>query len=117
MKKLQIFESAMCCPTGVCGPSVDPELLRLTSVLINLKNNGIIIDRYNLTSNPQKFIDITSINELINDDGIDSLPAVMLDGEIIIKGRYPTNQEIAKYLDVPLEKLEAPKSFGFNMSK
>ncbi|WP_407719554.1 arsenic metallochaperone ArsD family protein [Parageobacillus toebii] len=26
MKKIGIFDLTMCCPTGVCGPSVDPEL-------------------------------------------------------------------------------------------
>ena len=32
MKKLELFEPAMCCSTGVCGPSVDEELLMVTSV-------------------------------------------------------------------------------------
>ena len=26
MNKIEIFDPAMCCSTGVCGPSVDPEL-------------------------------------------------------------------------------------------
>ncbi|MDQ1005134.1 hypothetical protein QFZ28_005712 [Neobacillus niacini] len=25
MSKVVIFDPALCCPTGVCGPSVDPE--------------------------------------------------------------------------------------------
>ena len=25
MKKIEIFDPAMCCSTGVCGPSVNPE--------------------------------------------------------------------------------------------
>ncbi|XOW20126.1 arsenic metallochaperone ArsD family protein [Lactococcus cremoris] len=32
MKKIEIFEAAMCCSTGVCGPSVDSELLRITNL-------------------------------------------------------------------------------------
>jgi len=31
MKKIEIFDPAMCCPTGVCGPSIDPELLRMAT--------------------------------------------------------------------------------------
>lgn len=27
MRIMKIFEPAMCCPTGLCGVSVDPELL------------------------------------------------------------------------------------------
>lgn len=31
MKKMFIYEPAMCCSTGLCGVSVDPELLRLST--------------------------------------------------------------------------------------
>lgn len=33
MKKMKIFEPAMCGPTGLCGMGVDPELLRISTVL------------------------------------------------------------------------------------
>lgn len=52
MKKMSIYEPALCCETGLCGVNVDPELLRITTVLNNLKNKGIIIARYNLNSTP-----------------------------------------------------------------
>ncbi|WP_113803146.1 arsenic metallochaperone ArsD family protein [Garciella nitratireducens] len=38
MKKITIYESAICCPTGFCGVSVDLELLRISTVSNNLKN-------------------------------------------------------------------------------
>jgi len=36
MNKLEIFELAMCCSTGVCGPSMDEDLLMVTSVVRSL---------------------------------------------------------------------------------
>ena len=33
MKKIEIFDPAMCCSTGVCGPGVDPELLRMATMV------------------------------------------------------------------------------------
>jgi len=39
---MQIFEAAMCCSTGLCGVGVDPELLRISTVLSSLKKNGIL---------------------------------------------------------------------------
>lgn len=48
MIKMQIFEPAMCCSTGLCGVGVDPELLRISTVLDTLKNNGAHVDRFNL---------------------------------------------------------------------
>ena len=46
MKKIEIFDPAMCCSTGVCGPSIDPDLLRIATVLDPLKGKGIIIKRH-----------------------------------------------------------------------
>lgn len=33
MKAYEIFDLAMCCATGVCGPAVDPELARFAGEL------------------------------------------------------------------------------------
>lgn len=46
MKNIEIFEPAMCCSTGLCGVSVDPELLRISTVLNTLKERGIEVKRY-----------------------------------------------------------------------
>ncbi|MFA6819883.1 MAG: arsenite efflux transporter metallochaperone ArsD [Bacteroidaceae bacterium] len=111
MKKMFIYEPAMCCSTGLCGVGVDPELLRISTVLNSLKKNGIEVERYNLTSAPMKFISNKAVNQLINEKGVDELPAIVLDGEIVITGRYPTNEEIVKLLNVPMSFLgEQPKA-------
>jgi len=101
MKKMKIFEPAMCCPTGLCGVGVDSELLRMSTVLETLKKHGVIVDRFNLSSAPAEFITDQTINAYINEKGTEGLPAVMLDGKIVIAGRYPTNEEFAKLLGLP----------------
>lgn len=106
MKKMIIFDPAMCCSTGVCGPSVDPELLRVATLLNLLKNKGIVIERYNLTSNPQIFVDNKTINEMLNKDGIDVLPVTMVEGVVVKAKTYPTNQEICKLLELPEDYLK-----------
>lgn len=100
MKKMVIFESAMCCSTGVCGPSVDPELLRISTVISNLKNNGVLVERYNLTSNPQMFVDNKEINRMLNTNGAEILPVTMVDGNVVKIKIYPTDEEFCKYLGV-----------------
>ncbi len=100
MKKMQIFEPAMCCPTGICGVGVDPELIRISTVINTLNNKGIEIERFNLSNAPQEFIKNNKINNLINEKGVDVLPATILDGELVVTGRYPTNEEIAKMFGV-----------------
>lgn len=105
MKKMVIFDPAMCCSTGVCGPGVDPELLRVSTTLNNLKNKGIVVERYNLTSEPQAFVDNITINKLLNSDGVEILPVTIVDGEVVKTKEYPTNTEFCKMLDIPEDYL------------
>lgn len=108
MKTMFIYEPAMCCETGICGVSVDPELLRISTVVNNLKKNGIMVKRYNLNNFPQEFIDNVEINKLINGiDGVDALPAIVVDGKIVKTKSYPTNAEITVWLDIPENYLES----------
>ena len=101
MKKMQIYEPAMCCPTGLCGVSIDPELLRISTVLETLKKNSITVDRYNLTSFPQEFVKNTKVNERLSDEGVEALPIIVVDGKIVITKRYPSNEEFIKLLGLP----------------
>lgn len=103
MKKMIIFDPAMCCSTGVCGPSVNKELLRIATVINNLKRKGIIIERYNLTGNPQIFVDNKVINEILNKNGVEVLPVTMVDGVVVKTKAYPTNEEIQNLLEIPEE--------------
>lgn len=101
MKKIIIYEPAMCCPTGLCGVGVDPELLRISSVTNNLKKNGIEIERYNLTNSPMEFMFNKTVNRIINESGVDALPLTLADGEVVVSGRYPSNEEFSLLLDIP----------------
>lgn len=83
----------MCCSTGVCGPSPDEELMRVSTTVDKLKKNGASIDRYNLTNNTKEFVENKTINNLLNEKGEDILPVVMIDDEVVMTGRYPSNEE------------------------
>lgn len=98
MKTMQIFEPAMCCATGLCGVGVDPELLRISTVLDKLKKHGVAVSRFNLNSAPMEFVNNKAVNEFINDKGPDGLPIAILDGKIVLTGRYPTNTEFTQWL-------------------
>jgi hypothetical protein len=118
MKTMSIYEPAMCCSTGLCGVGVDPELLRISTALNTLKNHGILVQRYNLSSTPQEFISNKAVNEFININGVDELPAIVVDGEIVMSGRYPTNDEFVSLLGVPAGVFDAkPRTVKVNVRK
>ena len=98
-----IYDPAMCCPTGVCGPSVDKNLLRVSTLLNRLEKQGVTVERHNLSDNPQAFVDNDEVNKLLMNEGIDVLPVTMVEGEVIKKKEYPTDEEFVELLDIPAE--------------
>lgn len=63
------------------------------------------MERHNLTSNPQIFVDNKVINEILNTKGVEALPVTMIDGVVVKEGRYPTNEEFCTLLEIPADTL------------
>ena len=112
MKKIEIFDLAMCCSTGVCGPSIDPELMRMATVINALKEQGIIIKRHGLSNEPQDFISNKVISDILQKEGADVLPVTLVDGEVAKTKEYPTNEELSKWLDVEIKTKQPEKTGG-----
>ncbi len=104
-----IYDPAMCCSSGVCGPSIDPELLRVATLISNLKTKGIIIERHNLSGDPRAFVTNQNINQLLKKYGPDILPATLVDGQIVKTKAYPTNDEFANLLGISIDDINAEK--------
>lgn len=98
MKKIEIFDPAMCCATGVCGPAIDPELMRIATVINSLKEKGILIGRYGLSTEPMMFITNQVINAILQNEGPEALPVTLVDGHVAKTKAYPTNQELSTWL-------------------
>ncbi|WP_066069750.1 arsenite efflux transporter metallochaperone ArsD [Neobacillus soli] len=110
MNKVEIFDPAMCCSTGVCGPSVDPELTRVASAVYSLEKKGLNIKRYQLTSNPDKFAENDEIIRVFKEKGPDALPVVLVNDKCVKVGNYPTNEEFGAWFEVKEEELnDKPK--------
>jgi len=102
MRKIEIFDPAMCCATGVCGPAIDPELLRIAVAIDNLKEKGVDISRHGLSNEPMEFIKNQVINDLLQKEGAEILPVTLLDGQVAKTKGYPTNQEFSDWLGIPV---------------
>lgn len=110
MKKIVIYDPPMCCSTGVCGASVDQELLRVATVVENLKQGGADISRFNLSGQPQAFVENRLINDYLQKNGPEILPITVVDGRIVKTERYPTNEEFSEWTGVAIST--APQKGG-----
>lgn len=83
----------MCCPTGICGPDVDPDLVNFAAMLAQFGAYGIKIERFNLAQAPMAFVQNPAVKALLDQEGAGVLPVIFWDGELHLKGRYPTKDE------------------------
>jgi hypothetical protein len=93
MSKLEVFEAAMCCPSGVCGVSVDPVLAQFNADLQALERSGVAVARHNLGQDAAAFAAHAGVLEQIN-AGMDRLPVVTVDGRIVSTGVYPSKAQL-----------------------
>ena len=117
--KIEVFDPAMCCSTGVCGPSVDPVLPQFAADLEWLKSKGIEVERYNLARQVAAFAANPVVKGALNSKGTKCLPIVFVDGEIKSEGSYPTREQLADFLSIPYEpgpriKARVPDLVGIN---
>lgn len=96
--QIELYETAMCCETGVCGPSVDEQLLAIREDLRWTESQGANVARHNLSSDPDAFVANPKITGLMQAFGDKALPVLVVDGEITLHGRYPTRDELAAIL-------------------
>jgi AhpD family alkylhydroperoxidase len=98
--KIRVFDPPMCCSTGVCGPTVDPVLVRFSADLDWLKAQGLVIERFNLSQQPFDFTGDAEINAALQAKGVDALPIVKVEGQIKSQGTYPTREQLADWTGV-----------------
>lgn len=101
MKKLEVFDPALCCPTGVCGVEVDPVLARFAADLKWVADQGVAVARHNLGQEPQAFAANPAVVKEM-EAGMDRLPVLLVDGHIVSTGLYPSREQLAQKLGLTL---------------
>lgn len=95
---VQVFDPAMCCSTGLCGPGVDPALMQIARDLRWLTSKGVQVERFGLSQEPQAFVGDARVSGLMQAFGDAGLPAILVNGSVVAHGRYPTRDELVTAL-------------------
>ena len=100
MTRIQLYEEAMCCSTGVCGPDPDDELVEVSAALDQLEGafDDLEVNRANMQHNIDQFLNTQEIYDLVEANGPEILPITTVDGEIVAKGEYLSYDELAAEL-------------------
>jgi hypothetical protein len=102
---IRVFDPAMCCSTGVCGPSVDPDLARFAADVDWLKKQGVTVERFNLSQQPAEFAATPAVKEALG-RGTEVLPLVLVGDRIAVEGAYPSRETLAALAGVVVKKLD-----------
>ena len=102
---IRVFDPAMCCPTGVCGPSVDPELARFAADVDWLQKQGVQVERFNLSQQPAAFAETPAVKEALS-RGTEVLPLVLVGDGIAVEGSYPSRETLAALAGVVVKKVD-----------
>ena len=96
MTVIQVFDPPMCCSTGVCGPEVDPVLPRFAADLEWLARQGVEVQRFNLSQQPNAFAENKLVMQALKDVGNEVLPLIIANDAVASQGKYPTREELAR---------------------
>lgn len=98
MKTLKIYDPAMCCPTGVCGTEVDTKLVQLANFLTTLDKSKFEVSRFGLTTEPAEYVANKEVSRILNEEGVDNLPLIFIDDELVFSKDYPSVPELSSKL-------------------
>lgn len=103
--KIEIYDPPMCCSSGLCGPTIDPELVKMNDAVLALKKQGAEVERYNLLQQTKAFLANLEVADLLHKNGRKILPITLVNGQVFKIGAYPSYEELCKALSIePLRK-------------
>ena len=104
MKTIQVYDPPMCCSTGICGTNIDPDLVNFAAMLAQLGTHGVKVERHNLGQQPMAFAQNPSVKAMLEKEGPEALPFIFIEGELRLKGRYPTAAERPAFFRAALDE-------------
>lgn len=102
--KIDVYDPAMCCSTGVCGPEVDDSLADFANDVKWLKTENIEVNRFNLGQEPEAFKMNPAVLSRLQKKGTECLPLIFVNGELVSEGGYPDRRQLTEWLAIAPEK-------------
>ena len=112
MRRIQVFDPALCCSSGVCGVDVDQALVTFAADVDWARQQGVPLDRINLAQDPVAFASNDTVRIFLERSGEEALPLVLVDGEIALAGRYPQRAELARWAGLLLPAASTSTASG-----
>lgn len=97
---IEIFDPPMCCSSGLCGPAVDPVLLKVQQAIIRIQRESdgrVRVERRQLSQDPGCFLQNPAVMSLVTRSGTGILPVTTVNGQVKKTNAYPTFEELEQW--------------------
>jgi hypothetical protein len=79
---------------------VNPELIRFAADLEWLRARGVAVQRFNLSQQPQAFVENALAKQALDSGVENALPLVVVNGTAKSRGTYPSREQLAEWTGV-----------------
>ena len=86
---------------------------RVSTVLYTLGARGARVRYLNFFRDALTFMESHIVQQIMKTDGQEGFPCMIADEEVVVRGRYPSNEEILEQLDADMLSLLANPSGAF----
>lgn len=109
MPEVHVYEPALCCTTGICGPDLDQRLVTFTADVAHVNDaGGGRVVRHNLANDPHAFVSDEQVRTFMHLVGSEGLPLTTVDGVTVLTGSYPTRDQLIRFAAVDSSAGEEP---------
>lgn len=112
MKSIQVFESSSFNKKGLNVADVDQQRISFADDIKWAEQNAIQIKRFIFEQQPTAFANNQLVKNFIERSGQEALPLILVDGELILSGRYPNRIELSNWSELFQPIIETKPSTG-----
>ena len=106
MTKIQVFDPALCCSSGVCGVDVDQQLVDFSADVEWARQQGAQIELFNLAQQPMAFAHNAVIKGQLERWGEGALPVTLVEGELVLAGSYASRDDLGRWAGLAVSATE-----------
>ena len=102
MVNVEIFDPPLSCPTGICGPTIDPALLDAQEAILRVQSEfdgRVRVERYALGQQPGKFMQQPEVVTRLKAQGVTVLPITVVGGRAVKEKAYPAYEELRAWIE------------------
>ncbi|MDO5133399.1 MAG: arsenic metallochaperone ArsD family protein [Eubacteriales bacterium] len=113
MKTIRVYDINLSPETQPMDTQIGADYRRVFTILYTLRARGADAKYLNLHRDSLLFMDSPAVQQIMRTEGMEGFPCMTADDEIILTGRYPTNEEILEQLDADMLQLLANPAGAF----